>query len=102
MSKQLEADANKRALAQDEHLQIEQQVHDMTCKNLELKQINFKMNYQATHYQTIHQASERRVKILTEKKELLMREVTQVNQTQSKELKRLRQELTDLVGRLEN
>lgn len=37
MSKQLEADANKRALAQDEHLKLEQEVHDMTCRNLELK-----------------------------------------------------------------
>ena len=98
MSKSLEIESTARGQAQDEHFNIEQQVHEFTCKNLELKQLNFKLNYQATHYQTLHQMSERRVKILTEKKGILAKELAQINLVQTKELKRLRQELSDTIG----
>jgi hypothetical protein len=38
----------------------------------------------------MHELSERRVKILVEKKSLLAKELSQINLVQSKELKRLR------------
>ncbi len=46
----------------------------------------------------MHQMSERRVKILTEKKSILAKELAQINLVQTKELKRLRQELSDTIG----
>jgi hypothetical protein len=48
----------------------------------------------------MHQMSERRVKILTEKKGLLAKEIAQINLVQSKELKRLKQELSDTISQL--
>ncbi len=50
LANSLDSESNNRSKAQDEHFNIEQQVHEITCKNLELKQLNFKLNYQATHY----------------------------------------------------
>ena len=45
MEKALELESTNRSRAQDEHSTFEQQVHEITCKNLELKQLNFKLNY---------------------------------------------------------
>ena len=59
------------------------------------------MNYQVTNYNAQTQIFERRVKLLTEKKSVLQRELQTIAQTQDKELKRLNTDLQTVNGSLQ-
>jgi len=42
--------SHARQAAQDQHLKLEKQAFDEVCKNLDLKRLQFQLNYQVTNY----------------------------------------------------
>ena len=100
MSSELTKQAAAREQAQNDHLVQEQQAFDEVCRNLDYKRQQFQLNYQITHFTAQIGLFERRVKLLSEKKMLLTKELNSVSSVQEREIRKMSQELSDLTAQL--
>ena len=75
LRKKLDTENRKRELVQDEQDKLEQQVLDTTKENVEMKKVNFDSTFRFQLMQNQQKQAERRVKLLQEKKRLLVKEL---------------------------